>query len=569
MAQNELLEEKAQGLDYEPIIPKIRNWPIAKLYQNRQQFEDEVIERTLAKLFANSSADKLEAEIARAYYSETQRIKRQPWKADRPDEADFWNSIKQDTNDFEPSASNAEKKQKYQDVIKIIVRRYTEEISGNFKPEAYNFAKRFLSFGFASLLNAFQAKNIKAIWDHRVFIQDRIKLVGNIEKIRKLAQKGTVVLLPTHFSNLDSIMVGWSIHAMGLPAFIYGAGLNLYNSKLISYFMNNLGAYKVDRRKKNPFYLETLKVFSTVSLEHGTHSLFFPGGTRSRSGSIENNLKLGLLGSVFDAQRNLIVKAQEKGTEPEKIFIVPLTMSYHFVLEAKSLIRQYLKRSDKEKYYFNRKDEFSSQRKVISFIFELLKKKSDIYLSYGEPFDLFGNQLDDDGDSLYNGQKVDITKYFVTDGIIKKDAQRESVYTKELGDIVAKKYLEINVVLTSHLVSYVTYEMLLKKFKVNDVYSLFEFDDEDLFIERDKFLSELSKYQSVLIKLEKEGKLKLSPDMRLSPDEVMKDGIKNVGIFHNTKALSIKEDGDITSNDLELLFYYRNRMLGYDLEEKL
>ena len=278
---------------------------------------------------------------------------------------------------------------------------------------------------------------------------------------------------------------------------------------------------------------------------------------------------MGLLGSVFDAQRNLIVKAQEKGTEPEKIFIVPLTMSYHFVLEAKSLIRQYLKRSDKEKYYFNRKDEFSSQRKVISFIFELLKKKSDIYLSYGEPFDLFGNQLDDDGDSLYNGQKVDITKYFVTDGIIKKDAQRESVYTKELGDIVAKKYLEINVVLTSHLVSYVTYEMLLKKFKVNDVYSLFEFDDEDLFIERDKFLSELSKYQSVLIKLEKEGKLKLSPDMRLSPDEVMKDGIKNVGIFHNTKALSIKEDGDITSNDLELLFYYRNRMLGYDLEEKL
>ena len=31
-------------------------------------------------------------------------------------------------------------------------------------------------------------------------------------------------------------------------------------------------------------------------------SLFFPGGTRSRSGGIEKHLKLGLLGTALDAQ---------------------------------------------------------------------------------------------------------------------------------------------------------------------------------------------------------------------------------------------------------------------------
>src|SRR3546814_15272144 len=56
----------------------------------------------------------------------------------------------------------------------------------------------------------------------------------------------------------------WVIHSLGLPAFIYGAGLNLFNRKIFAYFMNSLGAYKVDRRKKNLPYLETLKTYSTL-----------------------------------------------------------------------------------------------------------------------------------------------------------------------------------------------------------------------------------------------------------------------------------------------------------------
>lgn len=39
--------------------------------------------------------------------------------------------------------------------------------------------------------------------------------------------------------------------------------------------MNRLGAYRVDRRKKNAIYLEALKVYSTEVIMRGGHSLFF------------------------------------------------------------------------------------------------------------------------------------------------------------------------------------------------------------------------------------------------------------------------------------------------------
>lgn len=564
-------EKQPKGTNYELINKRVKDWPIAKLYQNKKEFVQEVVDRTVTSIYEkNTTSEKLESEIARTYYSEIQRMKRMPWRVDKPDEKDFWQSLKNDTNDIEGAASEKEKVEKYREVIRVIVERYANEISATFSPKVYHFAKRFLSFGFASLLNAFQAKNIKAIFDHKIFIQDRLKLRGHIEEIRELAKKGTIVLVPTHHSNIDSILVGWSIHAIGLPAFIYGAGLNLYNSKIVGYFMNRLGAYKVDRRKKNPFYLETLKTFSTVSVEKDCNSLFFPGGTRSRSGALEESLKLGLLGSIFDAQRNNIINAQQNGNgEYKKIYVVPLTISYHFVLEAKSLIRQYLKKSDKERYYLNRKDEFTSNRKVFDFVIQLLRKKSDTYLSFGKPMDLFGNDLNENGNSIFNGQEIDIADYFESNGKIVKDNQRDTVYTKQLGEQIAKRYKENNIVLSSHIVAYLAFEMLLRKFKVKDVYSLFDYADEELFISRASFLENLEILRQQLFDLEKKGQLICSDEIHYKLEDLLEHGVRNVGVFHNNKSLRFTKQGDVSCEDLELLFYYRNRMSGYDLKQFL
>ena len=62
--------------------------------------------------------------------------------------------------------------------------------------------------------------------------------------------------------------------------------------------MHNLGAYRVERRLRFGLYKEILKEYSTVLLESGYHSLFFPGGTRCRSNEVERHVKLGLLGTA-------------------------------------------------------------------------------------------------------------------------------------------------------------------------------------------------------------------------------------------------------------------------------
>ena len=95
---------------------------------------------------------------------------------------------------------------------------------------------------------------------------------------------------------MDSLVLGYAIYRLGLPPVIYGAGLNLFSNPLVGFFMHNLGAYTVDRRKRDPLYKRVLKEYATMTLELGYDNLFFPGGTRSRSGAIERYLKLGLAG---------------------------------------------------------------------------------------------------------------------------------------------------------------------------------------------------------------------------------------------------------------------------------
>ena len=234
--------------------------------------------------------------------------------------------------------------QNLQSALQDIVHKYAEEIVGTFNKKTFLFARKFLTLFFTRLLNAARTKSIFQLWGSTHRLSDRMIVQGNIELIRNLMKRGIVVVVPTHFSNLDSILIGYAIDTfVGLPSFSYGAGLNLYNSGIAAYFMNRLGAYRLDRRKKNPIYLETLKGMSNLSLQRGVNSLFFADGTRSRSGRIQTDLKLGLLGTVVSAQRALMQKGDDR-----KIFVVPLILNYHFVLEARYLIDQHLSRQGKE-----------------------------------------------------------------------------------------------------------------------------------------------------------------------------------------------------------------------------
>lgn len=64
-----------------------------------------------------------------------------------------------------------------------------------------------------------------------------MRINGEIDQLRLLSKDHTIVMVPTHSSNLDSILVGYMIDSItGLPAFSYGAGLNLYDSEFLVFY---------------------------------------------------------------------------------------------------------------------------------------------------------------------------------------------------------------------------------------------------------------------------------------------------------------------------------------------
>ncbi|MEZ4826472.1 MAG: hypothetical protein R3C61_09280 [Bacteroidia bacterium] len=167
------------------------------------------------------------------------------------------------------------------------------------------------------------------------------------------------------------------------------------------------------------------------------------------------------MGTAIEAQKRNFL-APPRGIS-EKIFVVPMVMSYHFVLEAASLINQHLTFTGQEQYYILN-DEFASYRKFLKFIWTTFSASSEIALSFGKPMDLFGNFVDENGDSFDNrGRKVEIKSYFMNRGEVRDDWQRDAEYTRLLGEKIVERYHVENRVFSSHIVAFVAFQQLKKR----------------------------------------------------------------------------------------------------------
>ena len=553
---------------YQPIIPRKREWPVVQMSRNIKLFVETVIENTIDQLEADApTTEALIDELEATLYLEKLRIRQNPWAVDPKDDKAFWEKVKDKLISISGEHYAEEQRQMIVDeLVHSIASRYAHEISSTFKPTSYRMARTVVTFGFARLLNAARVKGYRSLFSNRYTLRDKINIVGEHEHLRKLAQKGTIVMVPTHFSNLDSILIGWVIHELGLPAFIYGAGLNLFNIGIFAYFMNSLGAYKVDRRKKNKIYLETLKAYSSLALEWGCHSLFFPGGTRSRSGRIEDKLKLGLLGTAVEAQRIFFEQHVEHNEPLEKIFVVPVVINYHFVLEAPTLIREYLEKEGQERYY-TESDEHSTSYKIVKFLLKFFTKGSDISVSFGRGMDFLGNQVDDEGNSLdKRGNPVNTLEYFIMDGKITANAQREGEYTRMLGEALRKAYYKNNRVFSSHLAAFTAFELFRKKYKKLDLFNLLRLPEEELVLTYDEFKGTFLRLREEIFRLQAAGKVEIAPHLQGDVDKVIGHGLENVGMYHASRPLLRNKEGNITTMDMNILFYYHNRMEGYELE---
>lgn len=546
---------------FQHVIPDIENWPIYRLSEDRRQFVAEVQEFTVQRLLDHGTPEVTDM-LSKTVFQERVRIKEEPWKVDPPNERQFWRRIRKRLIEHSLDAPNEEAAQNNEEILQLIVNRYTEEIVGTFRISTFLFARRFLTLFFTRLLNTAAGGSI---FGSKYRLQDRLLVTGRTEAVRGLFSKGTVVVVPTHFSNLDSILIGFAMDSFaGLPSFSYGAGLNLYNTGYTAYFMNRLGAYRVDRRKKNPIYLETLKSMSNLSIQRGTNSLFFPGGTRSRSGALETKLKMGLLGTVVEAQRALYQKG-----ENTKIFVVPAILGYHFVLEAPFLIEQYLRQVGKERY-IKSQDAFYSITQLLKFTWQFFSQSSDINVSFGQPLDVLGNPVDAEGMSYdLHGNPIDVREYFLGGEGVNEDLQRESEYTKILADRIVERYHKDNLVLSSHLVAFAAFQLLKRQNQRLDLYGILRLPVDEYIFNSEALTDVVAQLQQLLIELHTDGNIQLSDILYATPEEIIRHGIKHLGAYHVDKPLRYNKAGEIVSDSFNLLFFYHNRLSTYGWEHHI
>jgi glycerol-3-phosphate O-acyltransferase len=527
----------------------------------RKEHEDairsEVISRVFDRHLDNArrpAGHPLNEVINETLYHERERL-RQNGGSLQPDvEKAFYSKIRRAL----PKANSAREKE----LLRSILERYAEEITGHFSPVVYGVATRALPFALTGMLSGLSPLKLATNLGSLPSIEDRIVIQGDTELVRKLDGQGTLVFAPTHSSNLDSVIMGYTIYRLGLPPVTYGAGLNLFSNPIMGFFMRNLGAYTVDRRKTDPLYRELLKEYAGITLEFGNNNLFFPGGTRSRSNLIETKLKKGLLGTTVSAYLHNL----RNGKSRPRIFVIPCTISYPLVLEASTLINDHFQRAGRSRYIIE-DDEFSQLRRWIDFLKGLMGLEQRICVSFGEPMDPFGNRVDERGDSRDpKGRLIDPSRYLMVDGKYELDPVRDSEYTRDLADRVADGFQCNNVVFSTHLLALAMLHLLRARTPDMDLYRFLRTVGPETSVAQ----REVEKHVDTLLKslreLASKGRVRLDEvvatgDVR----SVLRDGLRSFGTYHTVPVVR-RQGIRLHAGDANLIVYYANRLHGYGLD---
>ncbi len=524
---------------------------------DRERIQVEVVSRVIERYMeeARSAPEGfLETLVNDTLYHERRRLEHEHGRGAKEQGA-FYDSVQKHLR----HASD----QDLRHLLERIARRFVAEVVGNFDERVYRFSTRIIPPGLWALLNAMSPARLISLEGMQRGLADHLRVTGEVDHVRRLLDRGTLVVVPTHSSNLDSIVLGYAVYLTGLPPLTYGAGLNLFTNPLISFFMRNLGAYRVDRKKVCRVYKDVLKEYATFSMELGYSNLFFPGGTRSRSGAVERKLKLGLLGASLRAY----IGNLRAGRPKPNLYLCPCTLSYKLVLEAETLIDDYLTETGKARYVID-DDEFSRPRRVLNFMSHLYSLESNIVVNFGEPLDVFGNRVDQEGRSLdARGRVVDARRYVMRGGEPVYDDQRDAQYTRDAAEELVHSYLRRNVVMSTNLVAYALFDLLKQRNPGLDLYRLLRTGGHVASFPMPELHAEVERVLGVLRR--REGGPTLG-DVVASGDvqEIVGNALKHFGIYH-TRPAAVRRGDRVFHEDRNLLLFYSNRLRGYDLGRQL
>ncbi|MEO8577831.1 MAG: 1-acyl-sn-glycerol-3-phosphate acyltransferase [Gemmatimonadales bacterium] len=143
-----------------------------------------------------------------------------------------------------------------------------------------------------------------------------------------LPKDAIVVYLMNHRSNADYLLVGYVL--TGKVAISYAVG-EWARAFPLEYIFKSFGSYFIRRKFREPLYHKVLERYVQMITKNGVTQGIFPEGGLSRDGKLRT-AKIGLLDYIIGV-----------GREPEyrdRIYLVPVGISYDRVLEDRSLLRE-------------------------------------------------------------------------------------------------------------------------------------------------------------------------------------------------------------------------------------
>ena len=530
---------------FKPYVPRPSDPSIFWFNSERDDVISDVVNRICAA--HETDRERLEIALNDAAFHEIRRLEKQRDEEAR-DRLGYWRSMIRRIGKMD----DVEQRR----VLHTIVTNMARDIAGNFDPRVYRFARMAAPRLIGGVMEP--RRLTKGLVAGSPASLDRVlRVQGDLDHIRDLQNRGSLVFVPTHSSNLDSIVLSQALETSGLPPVVYGAGKNLFTNPIISFFMHNLGAYRVDRRIQVGLYKRVLKLYSQVMIERGYHSLFFPGGTRSRSGMIERHLKLGLLGSAVGAFTTNRVRRVDR-----PVWFVPTTINYALVLEAETLVKDWLTEEGQARYIIE-DDEFSRIDRWFAFFRKMVGMRGGCIIRFGEPIDPFGNVVGAEGQSLTpTGRSIDAGGYVEHRGKAVVDPARDAAYTRELGEVLAQRYQQDTVLMSTQVVAHVLFRDFVQSTPGMDLFTRMRLRGE-IGVDSETLCRALGEARDRLLALESQGRFRTSEVVKEdSPEELLERALSFWNGYHDSTAAT-REGDRIVIGDPSLLLYYQNRLVPF------
>jgi glycerol-3-phosphate O-acyltransferase len=190
--------------------------------------------------------------------------------------------------------------------------------------------------------------------------------IEDIKKIREVAHKGPLILVPSHKSHMDYLIISsiFFQNKLAPPHIVAGSNLTFFPMGPV---FRKSGAFFMRRSFKNlDLYPEIFKQYIKTLICEGYSIEFFIEGGRTRTGKLVFP-KMGIL--------KYLIESIEEGYNRDMIF-VPITINYDRILEESSYQKE-LKGKEKKS---ESTSGFVKSRKLLK------RKYGKVYLSFNEPF---------------------------------------------------------------------------------------------------------------------------------------------------------------------------------------